>query len=50
MIMLVARETGSPPREIRETWTMQEIEEFVICLPGIRRFGHPLLVGGGEQK
>lgn len=48
MIMLVARETGSPPSEIRESWTMEEIEEFVICLPGIRRFGHPLFGAGGE--
>lgn len=46
MIMLVAYHTGSTPSQIREHWSWEDIEAFVICLPGIRRFGHPLLVGG----
>lgn len=43
--MLVARYTGSSPSEIRQTWSWREIEEFLICLPAIRRFG---LVGGDQ--
>jgi len=45
--MLVAAPTGSSPSEITENWTMQELEDFVACLPFIRRFGHPLF--GGEE-
>ncbi|MDR9431726.1 MAG: hypothetical protein RI568_13645 [Natronomonas sp.] len=48
MIMLVARYTGTAPQEVRESWTSREIEEFLICLPGIRRFGHPMFAGGEE--
>lgn len=38
-IMTVAAHTGSSPQEIREEWTWADVQEFLICLPGIRRYG-----------
>jgi len=46
--MLVAAHTGTNPATIREEWSWRDVEQFIICLPGIRAFGHPLFAGGAE--
>lgn len=43
--MTVAAHTGSSPAEIREEWSYKDVEQFLICLPGIRRYGHPMYGG-----
>lgn len=45
--MTVAAHIGTSPQTVRQEWTIEDVEDFLVCLPGIRAFGHPLY-GGGE--
>lgn len=45
--MLVAYHTGTPPAQVREDWSWNDMMEFLACVPLARRLGHPLF--GGEE-
>ncbi len=47
--MAAAATLGMPPKRVREELSWREIEQLLVCLPGIERLRMLALAGGGDE-